>query len=146
MVNPHHVVIEAYVVLAIINAFLGVGQGIYQDAYPTESIRSPFNQFPLGSQINPEVSQLDTDSLTLNMTNPTNSTGSPIDWVIGGVADFEATIDVILTFVQFFTAGFIIDLLNSMNFPADFLYIVTVPFGLYVAYMTFVMISNRLTN
>lgn len=146
MANPHHVVIELYVLLAIVNAFLGVGQGIYQDEYPTESIRSPFSGFPLGSDVNPEVSQLDPSGVTGNLTNPTNSTGDPIPWVTNAIADFTATIDVILEFTNFFTAGYVIDLLDSIGFPADFLYIVTVPLAIYVMYMTFVMITNRLGN
>lgn len=142
MVNPHHTVIEAYVLLSVINAFLGIGQGIYQDEFPTESIRSPFTQFPLDDSF-PE---LNATGVTENMTNPTNSTGDPIPWVTNALADFTATIDVILEFTQFFTAGFIIQLLNSMGFPGDFLFIVTVPLAIYVMYMTFVMITNRLGN
>ena len=147
MPAPHHVVIEVYVLLAIVNAFLGIGQGIYQDAFPGESIRSPFDQFPLGDQIDPQVSQLNTTQLQANLTSPTNATsGNPIDWLIGGAANFGATIEVILNFVKFFTAGYIIDLLVSLNFPGGFLYIITVPMGLYTAYMMFVMITNRLGN
>lgn len=142
MANPHHVVIEMYVLLSIINAFLGISQGIYQDAHPTESIRSPFTGFPLGS----DFPILDSEGVTLNMTIPTNSSGGVITWVSNAMANFEATIEVILYFVQFFTAGFIVDLLTSMGFPGGFLLIVTVPMALYVMYMTFVMITNRLGN
>lgn len=138
----YKVVIEIYVVLSILNVFLGVGQQIYQEEYPTQSIRSPFNAFPLASTF-PE---LDSEGLILNITSPTNSTGSPIDWIIDGLSDFTAIIDIILDFVKFFTAGYVIDLLNSMGFPADFIYIITVPLSLYVMYMTFVMITNRLGN
>ena len=142
MTTPHHTVIEIYVVLSVINIFLGVGTGIYQEAQPTSSLRSPFNAFPLGS----EFTNLNTTGLIYNMTNPTNSTGDPLDWVISGISDFTAIIAVVLEFVKFFTAGFVIDLLNSMGFPADFLYLVTVPLFIYVMYMTFVMITNRLGN
>lgn len=146
MADAKTVALELYVLLAIINAFLGIGQEIYQSEYPTESIRSPFSGFPLGSDVNPEVSQLNTTGLTSELTNPVNSTGWEIPWVTDAISDFTAIIDIILTFVQFFTAGFIIDLLESIGFPEGFLYIITVPFALYVAYMTFVMISNRLGN
>ena len=142
MVNAHNTVFEIYIVLSIINTFLGVGQGIYQDANPTDAIRSPFTGFPLASTF-PE---LNSTGLTANMTAPTNSTGSIIPWFDGISANFEATIEVILDFVKFFTAGYVIDLLNSMGFPADFIYIITVPLGLYVMIMTFVMITNRLSN
>ena len=142
MVNPHHVVIETYVVLSIINAFLGLGTEIYQESEPTESLRSPFNSFPLGSNF----TQLDADGTTDSLTNPANSTGDPIPWVTNAAADFTATIDVILEFTKFFTAGFVIQLLTTMGFPGEWLLIVTVPLAIYVMYMTFVMITNRLGN
>lgn len=142
MVNPHHVVIEIYVILSVINAMLFVGTGIYQEGHPTESLRSPFTGFPLGS----DFPELNSTGLTEELTNPTNSTGGIIEWVIDGISDFTATIDNIIEFVQFFTAGYVIDLLNGLGFPADYLYIVTVPLALYVMYMTFVMITNRLGN
>lgn len=146
MADAKTVALELYVLLAILNSFLGIGQAIYQDEFPTDSIRSPFTGFPLGNDVNPEVSQLDTDTLTDEITQPTNGTGFDIPWVSDIYSDFTAVIDAVLTFVQFFTAGFIIDLLTSMGFPAGFLYMVTVPFALYVAYMTFVMVTNRLGN
>lgn len=139
----YKVVIEVYVVLSVINAFLGVGQGIYQDAFPSQSIRSPFTSFPLGS----EFPELNTTGLILNMTNPTNSTGGIIEWVQEFASDFTAIIDVILDFVKFFTAGYIVDLLiGGIGFPAFLLQIVLIPVGIYLAYMTFVMITNRLGN
>ena len=146
MVNPHHVVIEVYVVLAVVNSFVGITQDIYGDAFPGESIRSPFgSQFPISSSVNPEVSQLDIDGLQANLTAPTDS-GNPIDWVIGGASNFAASIEILLDFVKFFTAGYIVDLLTSLNFPGQFLYIITVPMGLYTAYMMLVLITNRLGN
>lgn len=142
MVNPHHIVIETYVLLAIINAFLGVGTGIYQESQPTDSLRSPFGGFPLGSNF----TSLDTDSVIDEITLPTNSTGDPIPWVTNALADFTATIDVVLEFSQFFTAGFIIQLLDTLGFPSEWLLIITVPFGIYTMYLVFVMITNRLSN
>lgn len=148
MTATYTVIIELYVVLSIVNAFLGIGQGIYQEGFPGESIRSPFDQFPLGTGLNETTQQVinQTGGLTANFTNPTNSTGFEIPWVTDAISDFTAIIDVILDFVAFFTGGYIIDLLNSMGFPADFLYIVTVPLGIYVMYMVFVLITNRLGN
>ena len=50
MVNAHHTVIELYVLLSIINAFLGVGTEIYQQSDPDASLRSSFNSEPLGTE------------------------------------------------------------------------------------------------
>lgn len=139
----YKIAIEIYVILSIVNAFLGIGQTIYQDAFPGQSLRSPFTAFPLGTTF----PQLDTENLILNMTNPTNSTGTPLDWVIDGLSDFAATIAVILDFVRFFTLGFIAQLLeDGIGLPDYLLSMVTIPFTIYVAYMTFVMITNRLGN
>ena len=143
MVNPHHVVIEVYVVLSIINAFLGIGTEIYQEAEPTESLRSPFNAFPLGSNF----TQLDADGTTESLTSPSNHTGGVIPWTTPDLlASFAAVIDVILEFTKFFTAGFVIQLLITLGFPGEWFLIVTVPLAIYVMYMTFVMITNRLGN
>lgn len=173
MVNPHHVVIEAYVLLAVINAFLGITQGIYSDAHLMQygnetrafdpatdppwrnfaerfgegsSIRSPFTQAPLSANITADVSQLDIPSLQANLTNPMNATGGPIEWLVGNVANFAATVELVTTFVKFFTAGYVIDLLGGFGFPSDFIYIITVPLGIYTAYMILVLITNRLGN
>ena len=140
--QAHHVVIEIYVLLSIVNAFLFVTTGIYQEGEPTSSLRSPFTGFPLGS----DFPELDSEGLIENMTNPTNSTGGIIEWVQDAISDFTAIIDILLEFVQFFTAGYIIELLSGLGFPAVYLYFITVPLGLYVMYMTFVMITNRLGN
>lgn len=142
MVNPHHTVIELYVVLSVINVFLGVGTGIYQQAEPDSSLRSPFNSEPLGN----EFTQLDTDGITDKITSPTNSTGGIIVWVQNGIADFTATIDIILEFSKFFTAGHLIDLISTIGFPADWIYLVTVPFAIYAVFAIFSMITNRLTS
>ena len=142
MAQANQIVIEAYVLLAIVNAFLGVGTGIYQESEPTDSLRSPFTAFPLGNNF----TTLDTDSVIGNITNPVNTTGDPIPWVSSAIADFTATIDVLLEFSQFFTAGFILQLLDTVGFPADWLLIITVPFGIYTMYLIFVMITNRLSS
>jgi len=142
MPTAHQTVFEIYIVLAVINAFLGVGQGIYQDENPTESIRSPFTGFPLAS----DFPELNATGLTANITAPLNSTGDAIPWFSDAIANFEATIDILLEFTKFFTAGYIIDLLNSFGFPADFILIITIPLALYVMIMTFVLLTNRLSN
>lgn len=142
MAQSYQIVIEAYVLLAIVNAFLFVGTEIYQESQPTDSLRSPFTAFPLGSNF----TSLEIDSVILEITTPTNSTGDPIIWVQNFFIDATATIEVLLEFSQFFTAGFIIQLLNTIGFPADWLLIVTVPFGIYTMYLVFVMITNRLSN
>ncbi len=142
MPSPHHVVIEVFVVLTIINTFLGVGQMIYQSEHPSESIRSPFTSFPLAS----EFPELNATNVTQNMITPTNSSGGVIEWVVDAIADFTATIDVILEFTQFFTGGFIAELLTSFGFPEEFRVIIVVPMSIYTMYMIFVMITNRLGN
>lgn len=142
MVNPQHTVIELYVLLSVVNAFLGLGTDIYQEAEPTSSLRSPFNAFPLGSNF----TGLDPDSTTEEIIQPTNSTGDPIPWVSDIFQDFNALIDALTEFTAFFTAGFVIQLLTTMGFPAGWLYLITVPLSFYVMYMTFVMVTNRLGN
>ena len=146
MVNPHHVVIEVYVLVAIINSFLGITQEIYSEAFPGESIRSPFDQTPLSGGVDPEVSQLDLAMLQQNLTDTAGDPGNPLDWIDRGVEGFAATFDAINTFVKFFTAGYIVDLLDGIGYPGQYVYIVTVPLGIYTAYMIFVLITNRLTN
>lgn len=133
--------------LAIINAMLFIVQDTYQSGNPGEQLRSPYSGFPIGATLeNPATTNSRVSSATLNATNPTNGSGGVIGWVIDGLSDFTAQIAVILGFVKFFTAGYVVDLLNSMGFPANFIYLATVPFGIYVLYMTFVMITNRLGN
>lgn len=134
--------IEFYAMLMIINAFLGVVTGIYQEDQPTESLRSPFNAFPLGSNF----TGLDTDTTTNELIAPVNGTGSPISWFSDIYENFEAMITNILTFVSFFTAGFIYDLLDTMGLPEVFWILIGAPIGLYLMYTTFVMITNRLGN
>lgn len=143
----YKVAIEIYVLLAIINTMLFVTNQAYEEGFPGQSLRSPFNIFPISTTLeDPADTNSRTDELIFNSTNPTNSSGSVLDWVIDGLSDFTAQIAVILDFVKFFTAGYVVDLLNSMGFPGDFIYLATVPFAIYVAYMTFVMITNRLGN
>ena len=142
MAQAYHVIIEAYVLLAVINAFLGIGTGIYQESQPTDSLRSPFTAFPLGSNF----TELDTESVILEVTTPTNDTGGPIDWAVNSIANFNAVIDSVITFSQFFTAGFVLQLLDTLGFPYEWGLLVTVPFGIYTMYLVFVMITNRLSN
>lgn len=136
-----------YMLLAIINAMLFITNQAYQEGFPGESIRSPFTAFPIATTLeDPDDTLARHEEATLNSTNPTNSSGSPIDWVIDGLSDFTAQIQVILDYAKFFTLGYVIDLLISMGFPGSFLYLATVPFSFYVFYMVFVMITNRLGN
>lgn len=134
--------IEFYALLLILNAFLGVVTGIYQEAQPTDSLRSPFNAFPLGSNF----TGLNTTGTTNELIAPVNGTGGSIPWYSTIYENFEAMITSILTFVSFFTAGFIYQLLDTMGIPEVFWIIVGAPLGLYAMYMTFVMITNRLGN
>ena len=148
MVATYTIVIELYVCMSIVNAFLGITQIAYEDGFPGESIRSPFNQFPIASNLagNSADTIIIVEDLTSNSTLPTNGTGFEIPWVTDAISDFTAIIDVILDFVGFFTGSYIIDLINSMGFPGDFLFIITVPLAIYVMYMVFVLITNRLGN
>ena len=141
MANPHHVIIEIYVVLTIVNVMLGTVAGIYEDGTEGD-LRSPFSQLPLGSDF--EVP--DAANLTSKIANPINGTGTELFFWDGIFQNFEAVFTSILEFVKFFTGGFIVDLLNNLGFPADFLYVITAPLAIYVSYMTFVMITNRLGN
>lgn len=134
--------IEFYALLIIMNAMLGVVTGAYQEGEPGESLRSPFNAFPLGSNF----TGLDTNTTTGELIAPVNGTGDPIAWYDNITENFEAMITTILSFVSFFTAGFILQLFITMGIPSVFWVIVTAPLGLYLMYMTFVMITNRLGN
>src|SRR3990167_867884 len=137
MVATYTIIIELYVCLSIVNAFLGITQIAYEEGNPGESIRSPFNQYPIATDLSGVSEQVieDTEGLTANFTDPTNSTGFTIPWVTDAISDFTAIIDILLDFVGFFTGSYIIDLVNSMGFPGDFIYIVTVPLAIYVMYM-----------
>jgi hypothetical protein len=131
----------------VVNAFLFVVNDIYTDAFPGSSIRSPFSAYPLSTTLeNPESNLQRSEDLTFNITNPRSSNGTILDWVIDGLSDFTAQIAILLDFAKFFTAGYVIDLLNAIGLPANLAYIITVPFAIYVFYMGFVMITNRLGN
>ena len=142
MVNGYHVVLETYVLLSVINAFLGVGTELYQQSQPTDSLRSPFTSFPLGN----DFEGLDTTGLTANLTNPSLTNGTSIPWVSNAIADFSATIDILLEFTSFFTFGFIDDLLTGFGFPDNFMILIAAPMLFYIAYMTLVLITNRLSS
>ena len=135
--------IEFYALLLIMNAFLGIVTTTYQEEDPTNSLRSPFTAFPLGSNF----TSLDTATTTAELQAPVNATsGLPIPWFDDIYEDFKAQITVVLTFVSFFTFGFITQLVETMGFPTEFMLILTAPLGLYLMYMTFVMLTNRLGN
>lgn len=127
------------------NVFLGVGQGIYQQDHPTGSLRSPFTGYPLAGII---PTPLSAQQATANLTQSINTTsGSKIPF-ISTISDafqsFASTWNAIIRFTNFFDLGYSINLLNSIGFPGSFLFIVTVPLSIYMFYMAFVMISNRL--
>ena len=134
--------VEFYALLMIMNAFLGVVTGTWQVENPSDSLRSPFNAFPLGSNF----TGLDTATTTDELIAPVNGTGDPIPWYSATFENFEAMITSTLKFVSFFTAGFLLQLFTTMGIPTVFWIIVTAPIGLYLMYMTFVMITNRLGN
>ena len=134
--------IEFYALLLIMNALLGLVTSTYQEEDPTNSLRSPFTAFPLGSNF----TSLDTDTTTEEIIAPVNGTGSLIPWFDDIYENFQALITGVLNFVSFFTAGFILQLFETMGIPEVFWAMVTAPLGLYLMYMTFVMISNRLGN
>ena len=134
--------IEFYALLLIMNAFLGVVTGLWQEDNPDSSLRSPFGGYPLGS----DFAGLDTNTTTNEIIGPTTTTDGPLSWFNEGVENFQASITAILTFVSFFTAGFILQLFETMGIPEFFWILVTAPMGLYLMYMTFVMITNRLGN
>ena len=134
--------IEFYALIIIMNAMMGVVTGAYQEEDPSNSLRSPFTAFPLGSNF----TGLDTDTTTSELIAPVNGTGSPIAWFDDISENFEAMITATLNFVSFFTAGFILQLFTTMGIPEVFWILVTAPLGLYLMYMTFVMITNRLGN
>ena len=138
--SPQHVVIELFVVLSILNASLGVFTLIYQESEPTSSLRSPFNAFPLGNNF----TQLDTNTLTDDITGPTNSTGDPILWVTNTLQDFNATIEVLYSFSAFFTLGFLVQLLSTLGLPDGFEIVISIPFAVYSAIMIFSIFTGGL--
>ena len=142
MVNPRHVVIEIYALLTTVNVFLGTVTTIWQQEDPSNTLRSPFSVFPLGGNF----SVPDAANLTNTILTPVNGTGAELSWWDGIFVNFQTVYVAILSFTKFFTGGFIIDLLNNLGFPSGFLYIITAPLAIYVSYMIFVMITNRLGN
>jgi len=140
----YRVVIEIYVLLSIINAFLGVVQNIYEEGNPGHSLRSPFTGYPLAQTF----TTLNTTGLQANLTQPFNSTSSStIPWIAkasDAFQSFVSQINGILTWLKFFTAGYLIDLLTGIGIPSAFLQIVNIPIAFYLCYMVFVMVTNRL--
>ena len=146
MPDSKTVTIEVFVVVAILNAFLGIGQDIYSDAFPGESIRSPFSKEPLGENIDAEVSGLDLQKLEEDIVAPTDDSGNPLDWVTGNFANFQAVIEVITTFIKFLVGGYIVDLIvGGVGFPGHFAYIFTVPLSIYTIHLLVSFITNRST-
>ena len=146
MPDSKTVTIEVFVVVAILNAFLGIGQDIYSDAFPGESIRSPFSNEPLGENIDAEVSGLDLQKLEEDIVAPTDDSGNPLDWVTGNFANFQAVIEVITTFIKFLVGGYIVDLIvGGVGFPGHFAYIFTVPLSIYTIHLLVSFITNRST-
>lgn len=145
----YRVIIEIYVLLLCINAMIFVTQEEYQSGNPTGVLRSPFTGYPLASTL-PTLTNINNNIALAqgNITTSTNSTSGFKIPIISSASDaFQAAANVfnaVITFVKFFSAGFIIDLLNGIGFPSIYLYIVTIPLGFYLLYMIFVLISNRL--
>ena len=140
MASVQHVVIEIFIILVMLNTTLGVVTLIYQEKEPTESLRSSFDAFPLGSNF----TSLDTESATLSITGPTNSTGDQIPWVTNAIQDFNATISVLITFSAFFTLDFITQLLTTLGSPPEFHILITAPLSIYSLVMIFSIITGRL--
>lgn len=142
MASVQHVVIELFVILLVVNSFLGVFTLIYQEKEPTSSLRSPFNTYPLGGNF----TSLDVKTTTDKITRPTNSTGSVISWVDGFSQNFNATIETIYVFSAFFTLGFLTQLLSTLGLPDHFEIIIGVPFAVYSMIMIFSIITGRLRD
>lgn len=146
MADGKTVTIEVFVVVAILNAFLGIGQDIYSEAFPGESIRSPFTKEPISDSVDAEVSGLDLQNLQGSLVEPTDDSGNPLDWVAGNFANFGAIVEVITTFVKFLVGGYIVDLIvGGIGFPGHFAYIFTVPLTIYTIHLLVGLLTNRST-
>lgn len=138
--SPQHVVIELFVVLSILNASLGLFTLIYQESETGATLRSPFDSRPLGNNF----TQLDTETLTLDITGPENSTGDAIPWVANALQDFSATVRVLYSFSAFFTLGFLAQLLSTLGLPDGFEIVISIPFAIYSAVMIFSIFTGKL--
>lgn len=146
MADSKSVAIEVFVVVAILNAFLGVGQEIYSEGFPGESIRSPFTKEPIGENIDGPVSSLDLPTLQDDLINPTDEDGNILDWVAGNFANFGAVVEVITTFIKFLVGGYVVDMLvGGLGFPGNFAYIFTVPLTIYTIHLLVSLLTNRST-
>lgn len=141
----YRIVIEIYVLLSVMNVFLGIGTSLYQEKDPTGYLRSPFTGYPLIGII---PTPLNAQQQTGNLTASINTTsGFKIPFISQATDAFQSFASIwngIIRFSNFFDLGYTINLLNSTGFPSGFLYIVTVPVAIYTFYMVFVMITNRL--
>lgn len=145
----YRVVIELYCVLLFVNIFIGVVQTEYQSGNPTGVLRSPFTGYPIASTL-PTVTAIN-DNIILtqgNITNNINHTsGVRIPFISTASDAFQSIASIfnaVITFIKFFSLGFLIDLLNGLGFPAVYFYIVTIPVGFYLLYMIFTMVANKL--
>lgn len=141
----YRIVIEIYIILSVMNVFLGIGAGLLQMKDPTETLRSPFTGYPIIGII-PQT--LPAQQATANLTasiNTTNNIKIPfISQASDAFQSFASIWNGIIRFTNFFDLGYTINLLNGLGFPPEFLYIVTVPLAIYIFYMVFVMLTNRL--
>ncbi len=141
----YRIVIEIYIILSVMNVFLGIGTQLYQEDHPLSSLRSPFTGYPLVGII-PQT--LPAQQATANLTASINVTsGFKIPFISQATDAFQSFASIwngIIRFTNFFDLGYSISLLNAIGFPAGFLFIVTVPLAIYIFYMVFVMITNRL--
>lgn len=141
----YRIVIEIYVILSVMNVFLGVGQGLYQQDHPLSSLRSPFTGYPIAGIIPDTLPATQAKNNLTASLNTTNGIQIPfISQASDAFQSFASIWNAIIRFSNFFDLGYTINLLNAIGFPASFLFIVTVPLAIYTFYMLFVMISNRL--
>lgn len=145
----YRVIIELYAVLLIVNIFIGVTQTEYQSGNPTGVLRSPFTGYPIASTL-PTVSAINNTIIVsqnniLGNINYTSGTTIPfISTVSDAFQSIASIFNAVITFIKFFSLGFLIDMLNGLGFPSVFLYIVTIPVGFYLLYMIFTMVANKL--
>lgn len=135
----YKVILEIYGVLFSVNAMIGIFQFYYNGAFPGNYLRSPVDQSILTTATLP-----DTSTLILNATNPLNSTGSPIDWVIQSAQNFTGILSGLLDFFNFIAGGFIASFLSSLGLPGNVVILLVLPLGLYALYTIIVAITNRL--
>ena len=146
MPDSKTVIIEVFVVVSILNAFLGIGQDIYSDAFPGESLRSPFSKEPLGDSIDANVPNPDLQNIQNRIAEITDGDNGPLDWISDGIANLQVVAEITTTFIKFLFGGYIVDILvDGVGFPGHFAYIFTVPLSIYTIHLLVGFITNRST-